>query len=543
MKTTTSILSVVLFVVLFIASTITGSAQNWSNVQGIAASGPSKHAGIKIDQSGNTYVAGSFQSTVDFTAFSFTATGGDNHAYLVKYDPSGTAMHGLEFVSIECEITGIDISSQYLYIVGYYVGTLSIASHVLPTTVGYESFVAKVHASDLSVVWVNSYGSVNDQIITSIASHGSMLGVTGIFYSTLQIGPYFFSDATNNGDMFIAGIDTAGTVVFAQARGSSLREAGTSITVDASGNWYVQGQFESDSLVCATASLVNRGTQNFFIVKFSQTGTEVWAVSGGSVGYDYSRGIAVSGNHLSIVGVFDQGNIVFGQYGIQDIGMYSYCVATYNLITGTNTGAVAVVVGSGVSPSDGSISVGQNGDMYLTGTFSGSQLIGETTYTAFGLRDGFIARYAPWSNTVVSACQTGGAGDESPTAICAGMNGEAKIIGSYAGGSTTFGSTTLTNADAFADGFLATVSLPLAIPEENSLNVLITQNLFSGTVVVTLPENAQYQISMSDMFGRELKSIAIFGSTEINCENLTPGVYLVSVSSIQARYCKKVMIQ
>lgn len=531
--------------VLLACGTFGASAQNWSNAKEIASNGASKHNAVKIDQSGNTFAAGGFQNTIGFAPLSFTSTGNNNHAYLVKYDPSGSVVEALECVGSDCEIASMDISGQYVYVAGYYSGsTMSIGSSTLPAASGYDCFAAKVRTSDLSVVWVYAYGAAGDQVITSIATSGGMLGVTGIFYSALQIGSYSLTDATGNGDMFVAGLDTSGTPVFAHARGGNNRESGYSIVADSNGNWYVQGQFESSSLICNSATLSNYGTQNIFVMKFSPTGTEIWATSAGSTNYDYARGIAVSGSTVCILGMYNQGNIVFGQYGIADLGGCSYCVASYDIATGTNTGALSLAIGPGVSPTSGGIAGAQNGDMYLTGSFSGIQQIGPASYTAVGASDGFVARYVPSANTIVSACQTGGAGDESPTTVCAGASGTVTIIGSYAGTSTTFGSIALTNADAFADGFLATASLPLAILEQDwHAGVVLTQNFFSGSITVTLPENAECDIRLYDMAGREVKCVRAEGYAEIFCGDLAPGMYSVMVLGTTVRYTEKVIKQ
>lgn len=99
-----------------------------------------------------------------------------------------------------------------------------------------------------------------------------------------------------------------------------------------------------------------------------------------------------------------------------------------------------------------SVTVDNNGNMYVAGFFHDKITFGATTLTAAGLRDIFIVKYN--KNGVVQwARRAGGAGNEYPYKIVSDSMGNIYIAGDYEQ-SATFGSSTVYSVGAL-DGFLA----------------------------------------------------------------------------------------
>src|SRR4051812_8526496 len=98
-------------------------------------------------------------------------------------------------------------------------------------------------------------------------------------------------------------------------RGSGTEEI-RDVAVDASGNVYVTGSFNSGVMTAGTTTLTNSGsggTSDIFLVKYDRTGTVLWARKAGGGDQDYGVSVAAdaSGN-VFICGWFQSSMASFG---------------------------------------------------------------------------------------------------------------------------------------------------------------------------------------------------------------------------------------
>lgn len=201
---------------------------------------------------------------------------------------------------------------------------------------------------------------------------------------------------------------------FAVGIGSSSRDVGRGVAVDAAGNVYVTGEFTGvvDFDRAATRPGDVLGSTNnpsgaradAFVAKYDPAGSLIWARSVGGQGSDEGKGIAVdpAGNVYvigefgdftnSVYNDFDPGPAVFNvpNAGAQDV---------FVLKLDTN-GAFVWVRGIGGYFTDlpGAIIVDSSGNAYLTGLFAGTADFDRTATTAgdsltsAGDLDAFILR-------------------------------------------------------------------------------------------------------------------------------------------------------
>lgn len=97
-------------------------------------------------------------------------------------------------------------------------------------------------------------------------------------------------------DVFVAKLDAAGNYAWAsQVTGDSWENA-TGIAVDAAGDVYVTGYFESYSVRFGSTTLFNSSAgAEVFVAKLSgATGQWLWAKRCGSLGYDNAARVAVT---------------------------------------------------------------------------------------------------------------------------------------------------------------------------------------------------------------------------------------------------------
>ncbi|MEM9530889.1 MAG: hypothetical protein AAGA23_08215, partial [Pseudomonadota bacterium] len=121
------------------------------------------------------------------------------------------------------------------------------------------------------------------------------------------------------------------------------------------------------------------------------------------------------------------------------------------LWAGTASASWPESIGGALDDEAAAITTTSTGDIYVTGSFSGTIDIGATTLSAQGGTDIFVARLRA-DGSVIWARRFGGSNFEEPTAIASDDAENAYVAGHFYG-STTLGSTTLDapggNADVF----------------------------------------------------------------------------------------------
>ena len=78
----------------------------------------------------------------------------------------------------------------------------------------------------------------------------------------------------------------------------------------------------------------------------------------------------------------------------------------------------------------------------------------------------------------------------------------------------------------------------LAFPERNEC--LMFPNPTNSLLTIVLKENANYQISITDSWGKLIKVESFNGSThEINCDEMSTGLYFIKVYNNKVNYNSK----
>ena len=154
-----------------------------------------------------------------------------------------------------------------------------------------------------------------------------------------------------------------------------------SVTVDSSGNIYLEGYFSSNISFGNDVNLINRGSYDFFVVKYNSSGVAQWArgpASGTGASADYARFIFVdSSGNVYLSGNFRSASLGFGNNitltnkGVLSGGEYpdDFFVVKYDS-SGNPLWARGATSGTGASSDLGTaIFVDASGNVYLTGNF------------------------------------------------------------------------------------------------------------------------------------------------------------------------------
>ena len=275
------------------------------------------------------------------------------------------------------------------YVTGGFEGTAIFGSTTLESGGSQDIFVAKLDNRG-NWLWAKKAGGTDSDYGYGIAVDASGNSyVTGYFKGSATFGS---TTLTNNGfaNIFIAKLDSSGNWLWAKNAGySGCGTSGNGIAVDASGNIYVTG-YCADSAIFGSITLTSNGDSDIFIAKLDSSGNWLWAKNAGGTDYDYGQGIAVdaSGNSY-VTGYFESTTATFGSTTLTSSGFSDIFVAKLdssgNWLWIKNAGGTDYYEGCGIA-------VDTSGNSYVIGWFEGSATFGSATLTSNGDDDIFVTK-------------------------------------------------------------------------------------------------------------------------------------------------------
>jgi hypothetical protein len=277
--------------------------------------------------------------------------------------------------------------------------------------------------------------------------------ITGYFESdTIILG----SDTLINAggyDIFLAKYDVNGNVIWAKRAGGRYWDQANSVALDSAGNIYVAGYFQSDTITFGSTTLINKGTYNIFLAKYDNNGNVIWAKSAGGSSEDYASSVAVdkSGN-VVLTGYYSSASIKFGNNILMNAGYVDIFLAKYD-----SNGNVLWAISEGGPNNDyaTSVAVDALNNIYITGYFYSTTInFASTILQNEAGNNVFVAKYDVNGN-VLWAESAGETAIGQASSIAVDASGNEYVTGYYSSNTINFGNTTLTNTeDQFNDIFL-----------------------------------------------------------------------------------------
>jgi hypothetical protein len=264
--------------------------------------------GMSVDVRGTIYIAGSFKQTADFdpgkSAVNFSA-GGVSNSFINKLSSDGNYIATQQLKSGSVTINKIlTDNAGNVYTMGGFQGVVdfnagSIINNLISVGDEDDIFISKLDSSG-NFVWARHFGgnSVIQAIDFSIDSVGNIY-ITGQFQSTADFDPSFKSanlTSLGGNDVFISKLDGDGNFVWAKQFGGNEFDVASGIEVDHSGNIYTVGSFKSTVDFDPGTSIVNLttiGYSNLFISKLDSNGIFIWAKQLASGGFAEAADIGV----------------------------------------------------------------------------------------------------------------------------------------------------------------------------------------------------------------------------------------------------------
>jgi hypothetical protein len=316
---------------------------------------------VCMDNSGNSYILGYFTGTTNPVSIynrdktktlpdlsvSTTSSIASN-IFLVKYDPSGTALWRLRIGHTGTGNTTpysmtID-NSDNLIIAGtftanspatiYNISDVSMVT--LTTNTSGTGFIVKMDSNGQSVFWNKRF--YNGQFGISPRSvkvdSQNNIYITGSYYnSNLTIEGAGSNLALISGsDTFLIKYDSAGTYKWATAvGGTGLNDLAYKVAVDKNDDIVITGYYDSTLLniydvnqstftrnTIEARTLTYSGNYDNFIIKYNTLGVSQWATRIGGIGTEYSYSIYIdNSNNIIVAGSYSTADVTF--YSPSDI--------------------------------------------------------------------------------------------------------------------------------------------------------------------------------------------------------------------------------
>lgn len=444
---------------------------------------------IGVDAYGNVYVAGVFESTVDFDpgagTANLTSTTATTSSFLVKLRSSGayawsnmiTSNLGTTTNSVSIDANGTS------HLAGDFTGTADLdpsSSTATAITAGQTDVYIVEMDSGGVYQWSKWFGGNSYDHCAAIAEDPSgNLFLTGYFTSTCDFEPG--SGVTNltaaSTDIFVSSLTSNGNLTWVKQMGGSGSDGGTSIVVNATGEVFSAGYFDGTADFDPGAGTVlfsaSTGISDAFVSKLTANGTYSWAAQLGGTSVDAAQAITldVQGNvyttgRFSGTADFDPsastGSLV-------SAGTYDIFVSKLN-----SSGAYvwAHKMGGAANDVGNSVCIDASDNVHTAGYFAGTAdfdpQASSWTYTTAALDDIFISK---WSQSGV------GIVENVPSAIQAFPNPTDGLV--------TFTSTAILD-NATVNVFSLNGQLQLSQQHSGNTSNLDFSNLAAGVYFVEI---------------------------------------------------------
>ncbi len=383
-----------------IGATVTASTATATVTTTTTASG----LGIAVDASGNVYTTGYFEGTANFdpagsagsaAGLLTTSTDGtDFNAYVSKLDTAGNFVWADLLgagASVDGALAAIAVDAfGNIYTTGQFVGTGSfnpsgMGGTLTSSTSGSDAnaYVSRLDSSG-NFVWADLLGSgANPAQGTGISVDGAgNIYTSGNFEGTGNFDPgagtfdLSGTDPSNPAGYLVELANSNPTnLAFALSAGISTDTGtaqGLSDATDAAGDVFITGDFSGSVSFDATTTLTALGTQDAFVAEYSSTGTLDWVVDLGGVGVtQQGNGIVVDGSGDVYTTGTFSGTALFNSGGAFNITSTGGSNAYVTELNSSGNFVWADDLGAGSTAEGNAIALDSSDDVLTTGSFTG----------------------------------------------------------------------------------------------------------------------------------------------------------------------------
>lgn len=397
---------------------------------------------VEVDASGNVYVTGTFQNTVDFNpaapSTAVVTAVGLADIFFMKYDAAGNFLWKKTIGAANNDVgygLGLDNAGN-IYLSGTFYNSPDFnpgsATTILTSAGGYDMFVGK-YDNNGNYLWARGFGgTATDNFWNLDVDNAGNVYVIGYFQNTVNFNagatPAASLVTTGGLDIVIAKYTTTGTYAWAKKLGGTGNDYGRSIRIDAAGYLYFTGYFSNTANFnpggTPVVNLVSAGGTDIFLSKYNANGTYVWAKKMGGTGNDNGWDLSVLEGNIFATGYFASATANFNPAATANLTNPGGSATADGYVAKYDTSGAyqwANRIGGTTSLNDFGYSVANhaNGSIYVGGSFSGTTDFDFNTTvvnnrTSNGVNDIFLAKYAECPLPVITALAA------TNTTICLG---------------------------------------------------------------------------------------------------------------------------
>ena len=321
---------------IFVAKLNSSGVVQWVYTAG--GTGRDRGRKIALDSSGNIYVVGYYQNTVDFGGGNVTSNGSWD-AFILKLNSSGTFQWVKSYGGSTGNDLGRDVvvdSNDNVIMLGTFRGTVNFDNGdgggvVNYTSNDYDIFLIRLNSSGIwQSVWVTTSSGSADGRALAIDSN-NVTYLTGSYSGSVTFGANNRT-ATNSNDLFIHKIDTydnENNTQLTYALNVDTTQKAKGIAVDSSGNIYATGTFQN-TVNFGGGNITSSG-KDIYLLKLNSSLVFQWvkrfARDDGAAGQAFGTAVAVD----------DDGNV----YSVGQIGG-NYNLGGQDVASGSNNDAYIV---------------------------------------------------------------------------------------------------------------------------------------------------------------------------------------------------------
>lgn len=367
---------------------------------------------MTIDNNGSVIVIGYFEGMIDIdpgsTYLPLVAQDFDYNSFVLKLDTNGDYVNAFstkaEASKIICDNLGnVLLAGSFQNEVDFDPGD----GVYIKEAVGlYDIYILKLDNQLLFEEVTTMNGNSSLVSISGLAyDNSNNIYLTGIFFDSMDFNINgSIETISSNGDqeIFILKISSSGELIFAKKIGGIGSEYGSSLSIDELSNYYISGYFQGTVDFDPGAdnnSITPEGLNAIFLAKYDSLGNYLKVLSlGGVDGWNSSFGMDINDEgDIWVTGIFEStidfdpgpGETLKSSNGGSDIFLAHYDT-DFNYID-------AVTIGDSEYDYGYSCAVSEEGDVYITGSFSlaadfdpGEE---EAILSSTGYEDIFLAKY------------------------------------------------------------------------------------------------------------------------------------------------------
>ncbi len=274
-------------------------------------------------------------------------------------------------------------------------------------------------------------------MVTDAAGNSTVIGS---FFSAARFDTIYFTPQAR--DIFVTHYNAAGKQQWVRRFGSTADDFGNAVAVDPKGNIYITGAY-TYSMPMDKDTLKFGGDFDIFVAKLDSKGTVQWARSAGWHASDFATAVAADKDGNCVIAGYFRDSATFGSIKLAGFssGLYTMFLAKYDK-NGTCLWAKALGGSNYQSQMEGiGLDIDPKGNIYIAGSLHGEGRLDTAKIMCKGTTDLFVLKYSPsgkyeWAKT---------AGASTGVLVCKSLKwsqsslyltGHVVNMGSFDGGKT-----------------------------------------------------------------------------------------------------------